>query len=38
LKVCIFLPTRRSMLPRRRGWTEKLLIFFEWLANVRETG
>jgi len=26
-KVAIFLPTRRSLLPRRPGWTENLLIF-----------
>jgi len=37
-KVAILLPTRRSFLPRRPGWTEKFLIFFEWLAKVRATG
>ena len=26
--VAIFLPTRRSLLPRRPGWTDKLRIFF----------
>jgi len=39
LKVVIFLPTRRSLLPRRPGWTDNILIFFfEWLAKVRATG
>jgi len=28
LKVFIFRPTRRSLLPRRRGWTDNLLNFF----------
>ena len=28
LEVAIFRPTRRSLLPRRPGWTDKLLIFF----------
>ena len=27
-KVAIFRPTRRSLLPRRRGWTDNLLNFF----------
>jgi len=27
-KVAIILPTRRSLLPRRPGWTDNLLIFF----------
>jgi len=27
-KVSIFRPTRRSLLPRRSGWTDKILIFF----------
>ena len=27
-RVAIFLPTRRSLLPRRPGWTDKLLISF----------
>ena len=33
-KVAIFRPTRRSLLPRRPGWTDSLLnfFFFEWLA------
>jgi len=36
LKGAIFRPTRRSLLPRRPGWTDKLLnFFFEWLAKVR---
>ena len=30
-KVAIFRPTRRSLLPRRPGWTDKLMIFF-WVA------
>jgi hypothetical protein len=34
-KVAIFRPTRRSLLPRRPGWTDNLLNFFEWLAKVR---
>ena len=37
-KVAIFRPTRRSLLPRRPGWTDNVLIFFEWLAKVRATG
>jgi len=38
-KVGIFRPTRRSLLPRRPGWTDNLLnFFFEWLAKVRATG
>jgi len=28
LKFAIFRPTRRSLLPRRTGWTDNLLIFF----------
>ena len=36
-KVAIFRPKRRSFLPRRPGWKEKLLNFFEWLAKVRAT-
>jgi uncharacterized Zn-finger protein len=28
LKVAIFRPTRRSLLPRRPGWTDNLLNFF----------
>ena len=32
-KVAIFRPTRRSLLPWRPGWTDKILnSFFEWLA------
>jgi len=38
LKGRLFRPTRRSLLPRRPGWTDNLLIFFEWLAKVRATG
>ena len=35
-KVDIFRPTRRSLLPRRPGWTDSLLnFFFHWLAKVR---
>ena len=36
-KVAIFSPTRRSMLSRRPGWKDNLLIFFffEWLTKVR---
>ena len=30
-KVAIFRPTRRSLLPRRPGWTDNLPIFF-WVA------
>ena len=38
-KVAIFRPTRRSLLPRRPGWTDNLLNFFvEWLAKVTATG
>jgi len=37
-KVAIFRPTRRSLLPRKPGWTDNFLIFFEWLAKVRATG
>ena len=38
-RVTIFLPTRRSLLPRRPGWMENLLIFFfELLAKVRGKG
>jgi len=37
-KVAIFRPTRRSLLPRRPGWKDNLLNFFEWLAKVRTTG
>jgi len=32
LKVSIFLPTRRSLLPRRPGWTDNLPIFFFLVA------
>ena len=37
-KVAIFLSTRKSLLPRRPGWTDNVLNFFEWLAKVRATG
>jgi len=30
-KVIIFRPTRRSLLPRRPGWTDSLLKYF-WVA------
>ena len=35
-KVAIFPPMRRSLLPRRTGWTDNLpnFFFFEWLAKV----
>ena len=36
--VAIFCPMRRSLLPRRPSWKDKVLNFFEWLANVRATG
>jgi hypothetical protein len=38
LKARHFLSTRRSFLPRRSGWTDNILIFFDWLAKVRATG
>jgi len=34
-KVANFRPTQRTLLLRRPVWTDKLLIFFEWLAKVR---
>ena len=37
LKGRHFYPTRRSLLPRRPGWTDNILNFFEWLAKVRAT-
>jgi len=37
-KFAIFLPTRRSFLPLKPGWTDNFLNFFEWLAKVRATG
>ena len=37
-KVAIFLPTQRSLLPWRPGWTDNLLNFFDWLAKFRATG
>ena len=37
-KFAIFRPTRRSLLPRRPGWTDNILNFFEWLAKVRAMG
>jgi len=36
-KFVISRPTRRSLLPRRPGWTDNILNFFEWLAKVRAT-
>ena len=38
LKFAIFRPTRRLLLPRRPGWTDKFLNFFERLAKVRAKG
>ena len=37
-KVAIFLPARRSLLPRRPGWTFNLLNFFDWFAKLRAMG
>jgi len=37
LKVAIFRPSRKSLLPRRPGWKDNILKFFEWLAKVRAT-
>ena len=37
-KVANFRPTRRSFLPRRPGWTDNILNFFEWLAKGSATG
>ena len=37
-KVAIFRPTRRSLLPQRPGWTDNLLNFFKWLAEVTAKG
>ena len=34
-KFCIFHPTRRSLLPRRPGWTDKLLNFFWMISKFR---
>jgi len=34
----LFRLTRRSLLPRRPGWTDKLLNFFDWLAKVTVMG
>jgi hypothetical protein len=31
-KFAILRPTRRSLLPRRPGWTDNFLIFFFWVA------
>ena len=35
-KVTIFRPTRRSLLPRRSGWTENLLTFFFFLSGFQK--
>ena len=35
-KVPIFRPTRRSLLPRRPGWTDNLLIFLSGLQNLEQ--
>ena len=32
-KVAIFRPTRRSLLPRRPGWTDNILIYFFWVTS-----
>jgi len=37
-KVAIFLPTLRSLMPRRPGWTGNIQNFFEWLADIRARG
>jgi hypothetical protein len=37
-KFPIFRLKRRSLLPRRHGWTDNILNFFEWLAKFRATG
>jgi len=37
-KVTIFRSTRRSLLPRRPGWTDNLLNFLECLGKVRTMG
>jgi len=36
-KFAIFLPDRRSLLPRRTGWADNFLNFLKWLAKVRAT-
>ena len=33
-----FVRRRGHFLPRRPGWTDKLLNFFEWLVKVKATG
>ena len=39
LKVAIFRPTWRSLLPRRPVWTDNLVnFFFEWLSKFRAMG
>jgi len=38
LKGRYFCPTRRSLLPRRPGGTDKFPNFFDWFAEVRGTG
>ena len=35
-KVAIFRPTRRSLLPRRPGWTDKFLIFLSGLQKLEQ--
>jgi len=35
-KIAIFLPTRRSLLPRRPGWTEKFRIFLSGLQKLEQ--
>jgi hypothetical protein len=34
----IFRTTRRSLLPRRPGWTDNILNFLKWLAKFIATG
>ena len=36
LKKTIFRPTQRSLLPRRPGWTDKVLIFFSGLQKLEQ--
>jgi hypothetical protein len=37
LNFANFLPTQRSLLLWRPGWTDRLLIIFEWLAKGKAT-
>jgi hypothetical protein len=36
LKVAIFRSTRKSLLPRRPGWTEKVFFFFSGLQKLEQ--